>query len=164
MKRFHVHVAVERLDESLRFYSTLFGSGPTVSRPDYAKWMLDDPCINFAISQRDRTAGINHLGLQVETAEELAAMRSQLESADAALVEQTGVACCYARSDKHWVTDPSGIAWETFRSLGQVPMYGDDTRAANGDAACCVPLAAVVEGESSTCCVPTSDAPGACCA
>lgn len=137
MKRFHVHVAVERLEESLRFYSTLFGSGPTVSRPDYAKWMLDDPCINFAISQRDRTAGINHLGLQVETAEELAAMRSQLESADAALVEQTGVACCYARSDKHWVTDPSGIAWETFRSLGQVPMFGDDTRAASGDAACC---------------------------
>lgn len=139
MKRFHVHVAVDNLGESIRFYSTMFGTAPAVVKPDYAKWMLDDPKVNFAISQRGHASGVNHLGIQVESAEELAGLRAQLERADRALVAQSGAACCYARSDKYWVTDPSGIAWETFHSLGSVPVYGEDTPARTGDAACCVP-------------------------
>lgn len=106
----------------------------SVVKPDYAKWMIEDPRINFAISQRDRKAGINHLGFQVDTAEELAAMRLQLEAADTSLIEQAGIACCYSRSDKHWVTDPSGAAWETFRTLGEVPMFGDEQRTSSSRA------------------------------
>jgi catechol 2,3-dioxygenase-like lactoylglutathione lyase family enzyme len=152
MKRFHVHVAVNDLRESIRFYSTLFGSAPAVIQPDYAKWMLDEPRINFAISHRGHAAGVNHLGFQVDSAEELTAVRGQLEAADAGLVEQTGAACCYARSDKYWVTDPAGIAWETFHSLGAVPIYGEDTRqTAASNSACCVPLKPDGEG---ACCVP----------
>jgi catechol 2,3-dioxygenase-like lactoylglutathione lyase family enzyme len=148
MKRFHVHVAVDQLEESIRFYSTLFGHPPSVVKPDYAKWMIEDPRINFAISQRDRKSGINHLGFQVESAEELAAMRSQLEAADTSLIDQAGIACCYARSDKHWVTDPSGIAWETFRTLSEVPMFGDEHRTST-PGACATP---VVASASSGCC------------
>lgn len=165
MKRFHVHVSVENLDESVRFYSTLFGSEPSVRRTDYAKWMLEDPRVNFAISTRDRKPGINHIGFQVDSEDELAAMRAQLDAADAKLVEQTGVSCCYARSNKHWVTDPSGIAWETFHSLGTVPVYGDDTREAPEEGACCIPIAAT--SEASSCCVPTPKVTAetkACCA
>lgn len=153
MKRFHVHVSVDKLEDSIRFYSTLFGAQPAVLKPDYAKWMLDDPRVNFAISQRDRKAGINHVGFQVDSAEELAAMRAQLDAADTSIVEQTGAACCYARSDKHWVTDPSGIAWETFRSMGEVSRFGDDSVAAAEDSACCIPLA--TSSESASCCVPS---------
>ena len=148
MKRFHVHVAVDQLEESIRFYSMLFGHAPTVVKADYAKWMMEDPRINFAISQRDRKAGINHLGFQVESAEELAAMRSQLEAADTSLIEQDGIACCYARSDKYWVTDPSGIAWETFHTLGEVPMFGDDARTPT-PRACATPAKA-----QTPCCRP----------
>lgn len=149
MKRFHVHVAVDQLEESIRFYSMLFGHAPTVVKSDYAKWMMEDPRINFAISQRGRESGINHLGFQVDSAEELASMRSQLEAADTTLIDQAGIACCYARSDKHWVTDPSGIAWETYHTLGEVPMFGTDERTPTpracatptpqGNATCCAP-------------------------
>jgi len=118
MKRFHVHVSVNDLQQSVRFYSTLFGSQPAVEQPDYAKWMLDGPRINFAISQRGGTVGINHLGMQVESDTELHGMKQQLQDADANMVQQTGTACCYSKSDKYWVSDPSGIAWETFQSLG----------------------------------------------
>ena len=117
MKRFHVHVSVEKLDDSIRFYTSLFGTAPTMVQPDYAKWMLDDPRVNFAISQRGRQPGVNHLGFQVEDESELKAMRGQLEAADAGLLEQTNAACCYAISDKYWVTDPQGVAWETFTRL-----------------------------------------------
>ena len=163
MKRFHVHVSVEKLDDSVRFYSTLFGAQPSVLRPDYAKWMLDDPRVNFAISQRERKSGINHLGFQVESSEELTQMRRQLDAADTDILDQPRAACCYALSDKHWVTDPSGIAWETSRSLGEVPIYGDDARATEGSA-CCIPLAAQSEG--SSCCVPSvpTDEKKPCCA
>ncbi|HEU0201511.1 MAG TPA: ArsI/CadI family heavy metal resistance metalloenzyme [Burkholderiaceae bacterium] len=170
MKRFHVHVAVKDLQESIRFYSTLFGAAPTVTQPDYAKWMLDDPRINFAISHRGHSAGINHLGLQVDSAEELTAMREQLQAADAGMVEQTGAACCYARSDKYWVNDPAGIAWETFHSLGAVPVYGEDTQSAADGGACCVPLKAHGEADAkAACCVPNQPArdetkQAACCA
>src|SRR6202047_2247925 len=117
MKRLHVHVSGDDLAQSIRFYSTLFAAEPTVRKADYAKWMLDDPRVNFAISQRGYPVGVNHLGFQVDSADELAAMRAQLTSADHALVEQSGAACCYANSDKCWVTDPTGVAWETFHTL-----------------------------------------------
>lgn len=126
MKRFHVHLSVENLDESIRFYSTLFAASPHVLQTDYAKWLLDDPRVNFAISTRRRPHGINHFGFQVDTDDELRTMRAQLQAGDARLIAENDRACCYARSDKYWVTDPSGIAWETFHTLGSIPTYGDD--------------------------------------
>jgi catechol 2,3-dioxygenase-like lactoylglutathione lyase family enzyme len=157
MKRFHVHVAVSDLEQSIRFYSTLFGGEPSVRKADYAKWMLDDPRVNFAISLRGGTAGVNHLGLQVDTADELEGMREQLLAADRGLVEEKGASCCYARSDKYWVNDPAGIAWETFHSLGTIPAYGEDVAATHDDASarCCAPTA---EGK------PEAGANSACCA
>jgi catechol 2,3-dioxygenase-like lactoylglutathione lyase family enzyme len=147
MKRFHVHVAVTNLEDSVRFYSSIFGADPTVRKPDYAKWMVEDPRINFAISARGAQPGVNHLGLQVDSDEELEGMRGQLEAADAGLVAEVGAKCCYAKSDKYWVTDPQGIAWETYHSLGAIPMFGADTApsaepvAASG---CCAPVPATV--------------------
>ena len=162
MKRFHVHVAVDDLASSIRFYSTLFGSAPSVTESDYAKWMLDDPRVNFAISSRGRAAGINHLGFQVDSSAELTGMKAQLEAADAQLVQQTATSCCYARSDKYWITDPSGIAWETFHSLGSVPVYGDDDRTQPESSACCVPLAS--KANEDPCCVPAKTQDRSCCA
>jgi catechol 2,3-dioxygenase-like lactoylglutathione lyase family enzyme len=127
MKRLHVHVSVADLAASIRFYKTLFGAEPSVIETDYAKWMLDDPKVNFAISTRRQPVGINHLGFQVENDEELRAMRAQLEAADAQMIEEREQPCCYARSDKYWVTDPTGIAWETFHTLGRIAVCGEDT-------------------------------------
>jgi lactoylglutathione lyase len=127
MKRLHVHVSVKDLAASIRFYQTLFGSEPVVTKSDYAKWMLEDPRVNFAISTQRQPVGVNHLGFQVDTDEELRGMRAQLEAADARMIEENEQACCYARSDKYWVTDPTGIAWETFHTLGGIPVYGEDT-------------------------------------
>jgi predicted enzyme related to lactoylglutathione lyase len=155
MKRFHVHVSVEKLDESIRFYTSLFGTAPTVMQPDYAKWMLEEPRLNFAISQRGHPLGVNHLGFQVEDDAELKAMRGQLEAADTGLVEQTGAACCYALSDKYWVTDPQGVAWETFHTLQTVPIFGEDTRTSALQGACCIPLAASEsQDQAGACCIP----------
>jgi catechol 2,3-dioxygenase-like lactoylglutathione lyase family enzyme len=156
MKRFHVHVAVNDLDKSIRFYSTVFGAEPAVVKSDYAKWMIEDPRINFAISSRGAETGVNHLGLQVDTDEEFQAMRVQLAAADSGIVEETEANCCYARSDKYWVTDPQGIAWETYRTLGSIPMFGVD-EPSKGAAACCAPPAAVVGARipvkaQGTCC------------
>jgi catechol 2,3-dioxygenase-like lactoylglutathione lyase family enzyme len=157
MKRFHVHVSVGDLDESLRFYSTLFSSPPTVRQSDYAKWMLEDPKVNFAISTRGEPIGVNHLGLQVESDEELRAMHGQLNAADAELVQENEQPCCYAKSDKYWVTDPTGIAWETFHTLGSIPVYGKDSAVLNRPAsnapapaktACCAPAATSTQGIS----------------
>jgi len=117
MKRFHVHVSVKDLTASIRFYRALFAAEPVVIRHDYAKWMLEDPRVNFAISTHRQSVGVNHLGFQVESDQELRGMRAQLEAADAGLVEENGQLCCYAKSDKYWVTDPAGIAWETFHTL-----------------------------------------------
>jgi len=139
MKRFHVHVAVSDLDQSIGFYSTLFGAAPNVRKFDYAKWMLDDPRINFAISKRAENFGVNHLGMQVESKDELDAMRDQLQRADRGLVEEAGAQCCYAQSDKYWITDPQGVAWETFHSLDEIPIYGDDDGTRKNAAACCTP-------------------------
>ncbi len=151
MKRFHVHVNVRDLDASIRFYSNLFATGPTVVKPDYAKWMLDDPRVNFAISQRDRVAGVDHLGVQAETAAELAAIGARLARADAVSLAETGTTCCYAHSDKFWAEDPQGVRWETFQTHGEATTYfepaADDTgggpRATAGEASgCCGPAAA----------------------
>ena len=118
MKRFHVHLGVPDLPASIRFYSDLFGMPPTVEKPDYAKWMLDDPRVNFAISHRGAHAGLNHLGLQAESAEELAAIRTRFAAADAAGVfDEPDVHCCYAHGNKHWTRDPQGLAWEAFHTL-----------------------------------------------
>jgi catechol 2,3-dioxygenase-like lactoylglutathione lyase family enzyme len=156
MKRFHVHIAVNDLDKCVRFYSTVFGAQPTVVKSDYAKWMLDDPRINFAISARGAEAGVNHLGLQVDSAEEFQALRDQLAAADSGIVEESGANCCYAKSDKYWVTDPQGIAWETYHTLGSIPIFGADSQTQSA-AACCSPPAAVaaaripVKARSSCC-------------
>jgi catechol 2,3-dioxygenase-like lactoylglutathione lyase family enzyme len=146
MKRFHVHVGVQDLDASIRFYSALFGAEPSVRKPDYAKWMVDDPRINFAISKRgDGTAtGVNHLGLQVDSDEELEALRSQAAQADLSAAAEKGVNCCYAKSNKYWYTDPTGVAWETYHTLGQVEFFGDaSTSHEQGEAACCATTATV---------------------
>ncbi len=137
MKRFHVHVAVGDLAASIRFYSSLFAAEPAVVRDDYAKWMLDEPRVNFAISQRGGRPGINHLGLQTDSDEELEQLNAQLRKADLATQAEKEVACCYARSNKYWVTDPSGIAWETFHTLGVVPTFDEPAKA--GETACCAP-------------------------
>jgi lactoylglutathione lyase len=147
MKRFHVHVSVRDLAQSIRFYSKLFGAAPSVEKPDYAKWMLEDPRVNFAISQRGHAPGVNHLGFQVDSEDELAGLRRQVAAADIAALEEAGAACCYARSDKYWVEDPQGIAWETFHTLGGIPVFGDDAAAANE--ACCVPGE---KGKAEGCC------------
>ena len=143
MKRFHVHVHVEDLGRSIGFYSKLFAAEPSRVEGDYAKWMLDDPRINFAISTRGSKPGIDHLGFQTDDAEELAALKSRAEAADITLLDEGETTCCYARSEKHWVTDPQGIAWEAFHTPESVPVYGDHTRAQSAQpkpkAACCVP-------------------------
>jgi lactoylglutathione lyase len=148
MKRFHVHLGVADLAASIRFYSSLFEMPPSVEKPDYAKWMLDDPRVNFAISQRGSRAGLNHLGLQAESAAELAGIRAQFAAADGACVsDEHDVSCCYARSNKHWVRDPQGIAWEAFHSLGKVEYYD---KAAEAAASAC--------GSTATACCATADA------
>lgn len=141
MKRFHVHVAVHDLQQSIRFYSSLFGAAPSVTKDDYAKWMLEDPRVNFAISTRGTNAGLDHLGLQAETEAELEEIGSGLAQAEVSLMPQKGAACCYAKSDKYWTIDPQGIAWESFHTLDSVPVYGSDTaiKAAEREAACCAP-------------------------
>jgi catechol 2,3-dioxygenase-like lactoylglutathione lyase family enzyme len=149
MKRFHVHVAVPDLEQSIRFYSTLFGAEPAVVKPDYAKWMLEDPRVNFAISHRGGAVGINHLGLQVDEPAELTEIHARLQAADTGVVEESNVACCYSKSDKYWVTDPSGVAWESFRSLGTVPFYNGEP-AENRQDACCAPTQVLADNRG--CC------------
>jgi lactoylglutathione lyase len=137
MKRFHVHVAVPDLAKGIRFYSTVFGAEPAVVKPDYAKWMLEDPRVNFAISQRGEAAGVNHLGFQVDEPAELDQIHARLQQADAEVFEEKNVSCCYASSDKYWVKDPAGIAWESFRSLGTVPFSGGEKACGDAKTACC---------------------------
>jgi len=142
MKRLHVHVGVHDLQKSIRFYSALFAAEPTVSKPDYAKWMLEDPRVNFAISTRATKAGLDHLGIQAEDGAELEEIGSRLAQADVSLLPQKGASCCYAKSDKYWTLDPQGIAWESFHSLDSVPVYGEDhVPEAASKSACCAPAA-----------------------
>ena len=164
MKRFHLHVSVDNLDQSINFYSALFAAQPSVRQADYAKWMIEDPRVNFAISTRRQPVGVNHLGFQVDTNEELRGMHAQLQAADARLIQEDEQPCCYTESNKYWVTDPTGIAWETFHTLGSIPVYGKDTPVFNhgestvpgaspNAAACCVPAAKAeaIAAESSCC-------------
>ena len=141
MKRFHVHVHVDDLVASIAFYSRLFGTEPTRTEADYAKWMLEDPRLNFAISTRGAQPGIDHLGIQTDTDEELAQLRTQGESAGAALLDEGETTCCYARSEKHWITDPQGIAWEHFRTLESIPVFREAAPASTptSASACCAP-------------------------
>jgi predicted enzyme related to lactoylglutathione lyase len=155
MKRMHVHVAVEDLRRSIGFYSALFAAEPAIIKADYAKWMLDDPRVNFAISTRGREPGLDHLGIQVESADELHEVCARLREAGGDIIEQGQTACCYARSEKSWIDDPAGIAWETFLTTGESTEYGDGTgentaRVAHAKA-CCAPQAAPTP-VTSTCC------------
>jgi catechol 2,3-dioxygenase-like lactoylglutathione lyase family enzyme len=140
MKRFHVHVSVSDIAQSVGFYSTLFGSAPTVQKDDYAKWMLDDPRINFAISNHGQAPGLDHLGMQVDSADELHTMTDTLQQAGVAVTDMGAATCCYAQSEKGWVHDPQGIAWESFVTTGHSTTYGTD-RAEHpaSAAACCAP-------------------------
>ena len=148
MKRFHVHVAVNNLEESTRFYAAMFGVQPSVQKPDYAKWMLDDPRINFAISERTGEPGVNHLGFQAESDAELEEIHERLKTAGTGIAAEKGANCCYATSDKYWVNDPTGIAWESFRSLDTIPFYGEDSHKT------AQPVAAVQGAGCSTSCCP----------
>jgi catechol 2,3-dioxygenase-like lactoylglutathione lyase family enzyme len=178
MNRFHVHVSVKDLDESIRFYSKLFGAEPSVTKPDYAKWMLEDPRINFAIShnQCGSNVGVNHLGLQVDSESELSALESRFAQAGLAGVQEHGASCCYAKSDKTWLQDPQGIAWENFHTLSGAPTFGGNgpellrggacTPVAGegaAEAACCAPAvtSTSVAAPSKTACGPKA-APGCC--
>lgn len=152
MKRMHLHVGVSDLDASVSFYSALFAAEPTVLKPDYAKWMLEDPRINFAISNSDHTAkGIEHIGIQAETAGELAEVFDRLRDAGRPVLEEGATTCCYAQSEKNWITDPDGVIWEAFLTNGEATVYGDkilaSANAAEGQ--CCSPVTA--QGE---CCPP----------
>ncbi len=130
MKRLHLHVSVPDLAQSIQFYETLFGAAPTVVKDDYAKWMLDDPRVNLAISQRGGPVGVNHVGIQTETAEELGVLSARLKAAGAATFDEAAVTCCYAKGDKTWVNDPAGVRWETFFTFGEAVTYGEDASAA----------------------------------
>ena len=156
MKRFHVHVGVDNLDASIAFYSGLFGQQPSVVKPDYAKWMLDDPRVNFAISHNQTAAkGIEHLGLQVDDEAELAEVYGRLEAAGRPVLEEGATTCCYATSEKSWIADPDGVVWEAFLTHGEATVYGSGPNmaavaSANAAAnACCAP---VVEAAKPTCC------------
>jgi len=137
MKRMHLHVSVDDLNKSINFYNTMFGMEPTVVKSDYAKWMLDDPLVNFAISQRGAEVGLDHVGIQVDSEDALSEMKARFDSAELSVLTQEGTTCCYAKSDKHWVQDPSGIAWETYHTLDSAPTFNDAHSQA--DSACCAP-------------------------
>ena len=154
MKRLHMHVSVEDVNQSVRFYSALFASAPAIQKSDYAKWMLEDPRMNFAISDRSGRFGVDHVGIQVETREELAEVYDRLRQADRSIVEEGATTCCYAQSEKAWIADPSGLSWETFLTMGESTVYGDNVdlgaiRTTSGPiaaAACCEPA------QTGSCC------------
>lgn len=149
MKRLHVHLSVENLQQNIDFYSTLFGCEPTVQHEDYAKWMLDDPRVNFAISNRSKHLGLDHFGIQAGGEQELQTIKCQLDATQAPIKEQTGAACCYTKSDKYWVTDPQGIAWESFHSLSDIPTFNDKSASSDGENPyACRPASS----NSSSCC------------
>jgi predicted enzyme related to lactoylglutathione lyase len=155
MKRMHVHVAVEDLNRSIDFYSALFDAAPTVVKPDYAKWMLDDARVNFAISTRGHETGLDHLGIQVESKTELAEVHARLHKAGGAVIDQGKTTCCYAKSEKSWIDDPAGISWETFHTTGESTLYGDGTgerevRIAHGKS-CCTPQAETPAVKAACC-------------
>jgi len=160
MKRLHLHVSVPDLGPSIQFYATLFGAPPSVVKDDYAKWMLEDPRVNFAISQRDRAAGVDHVGIQVDSAAELGELAGRLKAAGAQTFDEQATTCCYAQSDKSWVGDPAGLRWETFYTFGEATTYGTSDAlaaleaSAQPGAACCgaAPKAPAPEPAATACC------------
>jgi catechol 2,3-dioxygenase-like lactoylglutathione lyase family enzyme len=152
MKRLHVHIAVDDLNKSIGFYSTLFGAKPSVLKPDYAKWMLEDPKVNLAISQRDRVAGVDHLGIQVESDGELHELAARLRAAGEETRDQESTTCCYAQSNKAWVNDPSGVHWEAFYTFGEATTYGEDEADAPKVESGCCPAPKAAE----PCCATTA--------
>jgi lactoylglutathione lyase len=159
MKRFHVHAHVQDLRQSIAFYSQLFGAEPTRVETDYAKWMLEDPRINFAISMRGGKLGVHHLGFQTDSEEELAELKGRAQAADMTLLDEGETTCCYARSDKYWLTDPQGIAWEQFHTLTGIPVFSEkEPEVQAAPSACCKasgprgkPVGIPVDGASSCC-------------
>jgi lactoylglutathione lyase len=149
MKRFHVHVHVTDLAKNIAFYSALFDQQPTRTEDDYAKWLLADPPVNFAISTRGGTIGVDHLGIQVESGDELRALKANAAKADMALLDEGETTCCYARSDKYWVTDPQGVAWEQFHTLDSIPVFSRPR--AQGAGACCAATDATAEPAQACC-------------
>src|SRR5262245_38715233 len=139
MKRLHVHVSVDDVPKSIQFYSTLFAAEPVVTKPDYAKWMLEDPRVNFAISKRGGATGIRHLGIQVEDRDELAEVYSRLKRAEGPVLEEGATTCCYANSEKSWIEDPQGVKWESFHTTGESTTYGTDEPPVPSPARCCGP-------------------------
>jgi catechol-2,3-dioxygenase len=139
MKRLHVHVSVTDLEESVRFYANLFAAQPTLRKDDYAKWMLEDPRVNFAISRREKATGIRHLGIQAEDESELAEILARLDHAERPVLREGATTCCYAKSEKSWVEDPQGVQWETFLTTGESTVYGSDAVEGARAAACCAP-------------------------
>ena len=139
MKRLHVHVSVKDLSASIRFYRELFGAEPIVTKDDYAKWMLEDPRVNFAISRRNRPPGVDHLGIQVEDRAELEQVYARLERAEGPVIEEGETICCYAQSEKSWIEDPQGVEWETFLTTGESTIYGTDEVKPKAGKACCTP-------------------------
>ena len=159
MNRFHVHLNVDDLSTSVRFYSHLFGSEPTVRKHDYAKWMLEDPRVNFAISALGRPAGVDHLGIQVDSGEALAALGQRLDAAGGAVLPEDAAVCCYARSDKLWTQDPQGTRWETFHTVGEATTYYAQESACATDGASCTPDVSKMKprvSASTPCCAPQS--------
>jgi hypothetical protein len=157
MKRMHIHVGVENLEQGIKFYSALFAAQPVKSRADYAKWMLDDPHINFAISTRSGKVGVDHLGIQVDEDSELEALRDRLKAADMSIFDEGETVCCYARSDKSWVADPSGIAWEAYKTMADVQLFDASVPAGEGE--CCPPASEAQPGSGepqvkTTACCP----------
>jgi len=165
MKRFHVHLHVDGLARNIGFYSRLFAQAPTRIESDYAKWMLDDPPVNFAISTRGGAQGLDHFGIQVESADELVALKSRAKAASLALEDQGETACCYARSEKYWITDPQGLAWEHFHSLGAIPVYGkaNDMPVGKAASAACCPPSIRDTTAPAGCCAPKDNTSTRCC-
>lgn len=158
MKRMHLHISVDDLYKSILFYNAVFGMTPTVQKTDYAKWMLDDPLVNFAISNRGTKIGLDHIGIQTDGNDELEAIKARMEKAEMDILSQEGTTCCYAKSDKHWVQDPSGIAWETYHTLESALTFSDEKKIS--ETACCAPTQSIqftkkreVENDNkSSCC------------
>ncbi len=154
MKRLHVNLAVADLDASTRFYTSLFASEPSVVKSDYAKWMLDDPRVNFSITTRGDRKGIDHLGIQVESGDELGEVHARLKAAGGPVIEQGETTCCYALSEKNWISDPEGIAWETFLTKGESPVFGVEANVQDRLSACCAKPEATDAETATSCCDP----------
>ncbi|WP_438970533.1 ArsI/CadI family heavy metal resistance metalloenzyme [Methylophaga sp.] len=160
MKRMHIHVGVDEIAESVTFYSALFGAQPSKVMSDYAKWMLDDPKVNFAISTRSNKTGIDHLGIQVEDESELDEIRDRIRQTDIAMVDEGETVCCYAESDKSWLQDPAGIAWEAYQTMGDAQLFSDKTTSEKS--ACCTPVSIPVVATDNGTCEPSDNNSGCC--